>query len=308
VSPTSSSAELSGAARSGKDPHTTSSWCSAHLVGPEFRATCSPHVGTGVFFAPVRRLARLGRRFHGAKGNCLQASVAIPGSGSPGSTDAVGAGDPGGNIEFWWASPASVRAPGAVTLASRVHPSRRLCARTCPESLPGASHRPRPRSRPRREVGSHGCGHARHCGVVDRTLTTCTHLTCTSLVEEHMSFHAVGVWPGSRSADHLERGWRRGHCPPPARRCSRGGRRRLPGFCRQPHLARVVQDTISLGNGLVVVGEVILNRVGEPIDEDLPAAWVNLEAVTVARDLDASIPRLTGRTAPARFPRRGRAR
>jgi hypothetical protein len=59
-------------------------------------------------------------------------------------------------------------------------------------------------------------------------------------------------------------------------------------FCRKQLLAQIVRDTVHVGDALVVFGEVVLHRVGGPIEEDLPAAWVSVEAVTVARDLDTS--------------------
>jgi hypothetical protein len=75
-------------------------------------------------------------------------------------------------------------------------------------------------------------------------------------------------------------------------------------FCRGPQLARLVRDSVRLGDALVVIGEVILHRVGGPIEDDLLAAWVSVEAVTVARDLDTSTTKRSLTDASAMFPLR----
>ena len=74
-------------------------------------------------------------------------------------------------------------------------------------------------------------------------------------------------------------------------------------FCRDGDLARLVREKVRIGDALVVVGEVMLHRVSGPIDEDLPAAWVSVEAVSVARDLDVATTHRSLGDASTRFLR-----
>ena len=55
--------------------------------------------------------------------------------------------------------------------------------------------------------------------------------------------------------------------------------------CREPSLCQLVRTQVHTGDAVVVVGVVALERVPVPVEDDLSAARVSLEAVAVARDL-----------------------
>jgi hypothetical protein len=55
--------------------------------------------------------------------------------------------------------------------------------------------------------------------------------------------------------------------------------------CREPGLCQLVRTQVHTGDAVVVVGVVALERIPVPVEDDLSATRVSLEAVAVARDL-----------------------
>jgi hypothetical protein len=57
--------------------------------------------------------------------------------------------------------------------------------------------------------------------------------------------------------------------------------------CRAPNLEALARRCVRPDDALVVLGSLSLTRPAGPIEDDLSAAKVTLEATTIARELDA---------------------
>jgi hypothetical protein len=60
-------------------------------------------------------------------------------------------------------------------------------------------------------------------------------------------------------------------------------------FCREPDLRELVSDRVRLGDAVVVIGVLMLHRVLGPVEDEVSAARVILEAATVAHQLESAL-------------------